>query len=246
MKLLSIIIPTLNEVKYLQATVNALNENARSCISREVIILDSGSVDGTQDLARELSLRVINYTSESIGKADALNYGAYQAKGDVLLFLDADSVAPVGYDQSIQKVLESPGVIGGAFEFALSGSEFGLRIVEWMNRLRYRIWPRYYGDQGIFVRRRIFEDSGGFPNKALLEASHLCMRLRKKGELYLIKHKMYTSPRRFLEGGIFQVLGSDFKIWYLDLMGFSTEKFAGHYWNHNQMRGKSIAVSNIT
>lgn len=245
MKLLSIIIPTLNEVNHLRPTIDAINKRARSSISKEIIVVDSGSVDGTQDLTRQLKARLMNYKPKSIGKFGALNFGAKQAKGEVLLFLDADSIVPDGYDELIRIALENPCIVGGAFEFALNGPEYGLRFVEWMNRLRYRIWPRYYGDQGIFVCSDIFHKVGGYPSKSLLEASHLCMNLRKKGALSLIRHKIYTSPRRFIEGGIFRVFGADFKIWWMDLMNFSTEKFARSYWKNNQMREKSNFTDNV-
>lgn len=48
--------------------------------------------------------------------------------------------------------MRHPLVFGGAFEFALEGPQFGLRVVELINRVRYRIWPRFYGDQGVFAR----------------------------------------------------------------------------------------------
>ena len=189
-------------------------------------------------MQRELNVKIIKSKSNIAGRAYVLNEAATHATGDIYMFLDADTIVPHGYDQSINDALSLPKVIGGAFEFALDGQEFGLRVVELINRVRYRIRQRYYGDQGIFVRAEIFNRVGGYPELRLLEAAHLCKNLRKEGRLKLIKKNMYTSPRRFLDGGIYRVLRGDIKIWFLDLFGIPVDKYAGSYWKENKLRSK--------
>jgi len=236
---LSIIIPTLNEAEYLAATIECLKQNSRPENHYEVIVIDSGSTDETCDIALQLGAKLIKSETKSLGKALVLNEAAESSTGDVLLFLDADTLVPVGYDQLIDAVLSNPRVVGGAFEFALDGSEFGLRVVELINRVRYRIRQRYYGDQGIFVRSQVFKKVGGYPQIGLLEAAYLCKNLTKQGKLTLIKKEMKTSPRRFLDGGIYKVLAGDMKIWFLDLIGISVEKYSESYWKENELRSKS-------
>src|SRR5205807_750026 len=79
--------------------------------------------------AARLGARVVQGTPALDSRAAALNAGAAAARGDVLLFLDADSRVPWAYDRAIDRALRDPHVIGGAFEFALDGPEWGLRLV---------------------------------------------------------------------------------------------------------------------
>jgi glycosyltransferase involved in cell wall biosynthesis len=234
---LSIIIPTLNEAHYLGAAVEGVRRNAALGGPHEIIVADCGSVDGTAAEAARLGALVVREAPPLDSRAAALNRGAAEAGGDVLLFLDADSLVPYAYDRSIVGALRDPHVVGGAFEFALDGSPLGLRVVEVINRIRYRIWAWYYGDQGIFVRRDVFRRLGGYPRRRILEASDFCRALRRRGRLALIHKPMRTSPRRFLEGGIYRVLAHDVWIWWLDLVGRPTERFGTAYQENNHRRG---------
>lgn len=235
---LSIIIPTLNESQYLASTIENLRHNSSLGV-HEVIVIDSGSSDDTCEIASQLGVKLISSNPISSGRANVLNEASKSATGDVFLFLDADTIVPNGYDKLIDVALSDPKVVGGAFEFSLDGPEFGLRVVELINRVRYRIRQRYYGDQGIFVSADTFRRVGGYPNAGLLEAAHFCKRLRKYGELRLIHKGIKTSPRRFIDGGVYRVLASDIKIWFLDLLGISVKKYSDSYWKENELRSKN-------
>ena len=139
---LSIIIPTLNEAGYLPVTIEKIKQNAGFGEPHEIIIIDSGSTDETCDIALKLGVKVIRSTSTSPGRAYVLNEAAQFAKGDVILFLDADTLVPPGYDESIKSALTNPNVVGGAFEFSLEGPQFGLRIVELINRTKRSYYQR--------------------------------------------------------------------------------------------------------
>jgi glycosyltransferase involved in cell wall biosynthesis len=238
---LSIIIPTLNEAKYLAAAVAGVRRHAAPGAPHEIIVSDCGSVDGTAEVAAGLGVRLTGGQPPPNSRAAALNRGAAEAGGDVLLFLDADTLVPRGYDRAIARALRDPGVVGGAFEFALDGPAWGLRLVEVLNRIRYRIWPRYYGDQGIFVRAEVFRRVNGYPNRRILEASDFCRALCRQGRLALLRSPMKTSPRRFLEGGVYRVLARDMLIWWFDLIGHPTEPFATGYQANNRRRGRRKA-----
>jgi hypothetical protein len=233
---LSIIIPALNEAGYLAAAVNSVRRQAARGPG-EIILADCGSVDRTAAVAAGLGVRVVQEDPALDSRAAALNRGAAEAAGDVLLFLDADSTVPAGYDTAIRRALGRPGVVGGAFEFALDGAAWGLRLVELINRIRYRIWPLYYGDQGMFVRADAFRRAGGFPRRRILEASDFSRLLWRQGRLVLIRKPLKTSPRRFLEGGVCRVLARDARIWWLDLLDLPTERFAAAYRENNHRRG---------
>ncbi|NIS09309.1 MAG: glycosyltransferase family 2 protein [Candidatus Dadabacteria bacterium] len=238
---LSIIIPTLNEAGYIGRTLTSILEYNFYEKKPEIILVDSGSSDKTVELAKPYVDKVIVLKTKTSGKWEALNTGAEASSGQILLFLDADTILPKDYDKEIETALSHNGIIGGAFEFALDGAEFGLRVVELINRIRYRIRHSFYGDQGVFVTRDMFFKAGMFPKRRLFETSELCKRLRRYGKLKLINKHALTSPRRFIDGGIYRVLLNDTKLWFLNNLGLlPDDKKADVYWEENVNRGKRI------
>jgi glycosyltransferase involved in cell wall biosynthesis len=240
---LSIIIPTLNEARYLAAAVEQARARAALGPPHEIIVADCGSADGTADLAARLGTRLAGGRPPPGSRATACNRGATVATGDVLLFLDADTLVPPGYDRAIGQALRAPEVVGGAFEFALDGPQLRLRLVEFINRIRYVLWPLYYGDQGVFARAAAFRAVRGYRDRRLLEASDFCRRLGRVGRLVLLRQPMTTSARRFIEGGILRVLAHDAGIWLLDLLALPTESFGPAYQEDNRRRGTPAAVA---
>jgi glycosyltransferase involved in cell wall biosynthesis len=234
---LSILIPTLNEAAHLSQAVAHARRRTTLGPPHEIIVADCNSSDGTADLAVRLGTRLVQGRPSLSSRAAALNRAAAAATGDVLLALDADTLVPRGYDAAIRRALRDPYAVGGAFEFALDGTHPGLRVVEFVNRVRYRLWPWYYGDQGVFVRAAVFRRVGGYPERRLLEASDFCKRLEREGRLVLVRRYMRTSARRFVEGGVFRVLAHDVRIWGLDMLGRPTEQFGLDYQEHNRRRG---------
>jgi glycosyltransferase involved in cell wall biosynthesis len=242
---LSIVIPTLNEARFLAAAVEGVRGRGLAGPRPEVIVADCGSTDGTAELAKGLGVQVLRPPPALESRAAACNAGAACASGDVLLFLDADSLVPRGYDAAMVRALGDPRVIGGAFEFALDGREWGLRVVEIINRVRYRMWPWYYSDQGLFVRTAAFRKVGGFPRRRIMESSDLCRLLWRRGRLALIPRPLRTSSRRFLAGGVWRVLGHDVAIWFLDLVGRPTEHFGAAYQEDNRCRGRLLGGAGL-
>ncbi len=234
---LSVIIPTLNEAQFLAAAIDGLRRRYSLRREPEILVADCGSADGTRDIAVAHKLRVLTRSPRLDSRAAALNFGAAHADGDVLLFLDADTLVPTGYDRSIRQALRGQRVVGGAFEFALDGAHLQLRFVELVNRIRYRIWPDYYGDQGIFVRADVFRRVAGYPERRILEASDFCRKVQRVGKMALVRQPMVTSSRRFVEGGILKVLAQDTWIWGRDMLGASTEQFGRAYQQNNHDRG---------
>lgn len=234
---LSVVIPTLNEARYLRGAVEALRGNARLGAPHQVVVADCGSDDGTAELAAELGTEVIGGLHLDC-RAAAVNAGAARATGDVLLFLDADSRPPPAYDAAIRRALERPRVVGGAFEIRFDGRGLSLRVVELVDRVRYRIRRSYYGDQGVFVRADAFRRAGGFPPLPILESAELCRRLRRLGRLTLLRPPIVTSARRFVEGGVWRVFLHDVRIWFLHAVGLSTGHYGPAYWEENRRRGR--------
>jgi rSAM/selenodomain-associated transferase 2 len=231
---LSVVIPTLNEAASLAHTVAVLRARTAGP-PVEVIVADCGSRDGTVAVATACGARLEAGPALS-DRARACNAGAAAATGDVLLFLHADTLVPRQYDLLIRQALLTPRVVGGAFEFALDGPQWRLRFVELVNRLRYRVRGRFFGDQGIFIRRDVFQTLGGFPQTGILEDAHLCAIARRAGTMPLLGEAMLTSPRRFYRGGILRTLVVDALILASDLLGLNPERFAHAYRRENVRR----------
>ena len=85
-----------------------------------------------------------------------MNAGAARARAEVLWFLHADSLPPVQALKLIRQALVPEGVVGGAFAHRFVEPVWSLHVINWMNRLRYRLTHNYYGDQGLFVRTAVF------------------------------------------------------------------------------------------
>lgn len=210
---ISVIIPTLNEAKLLPSTVSRTRNAAVDLV--EIIISDSGSRDDTLDLAMH-ALPADRVIAGARSRADALNRGARQARGNVLLFLHADSRLPVGFDRLIDRALSNPSIVGGAFDFEFATppqcGALDRCLLDWVvlcNRIRFRWTGNFYGDQSIFVRRDIFDRIGGFPLLELMEDIELSRRLALAGRTAILRPPILTSPRRFMTRGVVRQFAED-------------------------------------
>lgn len=186
----SIIIPTLNEASTIDAAVAAL-ERWRGKV--EVIVADGGSSDGTLERAREYELLTIGAPR---GRGPQMNSGARAAKGEILLFLHADTRLPDEALTMIESALEDPAVCGGNFELRFDG---GTRAARLLTRIYpfLRLGGMCYGDSAIFVRRQVFEALGGFRNFPIFEDVDLFRRLKRAGRFVRLPAYATTSSRRF-------------------------------------------------
>lgn len=188
--LLSVVVPTLNEEPALPITL--------ACAARashaELIVVDGGSTDRTRAIAARSGATVVECAP---GRATQMNAGAAAATGDLLLFLHADTVLPVGYDAEIRRILDDRAVAAGAFRFRIAGRRLSFRLIERAVNLRSRWLSLPYGDQAIFMRRESLNAAGGFPEIAVMEDFALIRQLRKHGAICLARSTAETSGRRW-------------------------------------------------
>ena len=222
---LSVVIPALDEAEHIEAAVSsALPEAAESAGSEvEVIVVDGGSRDATRARAAAAGARVLEGEP---GRAGQLDLGARHSAGDALLFLHADTRLPRGWSAAVREALADEATVGGAFRFGFDARSPALRLVEWGARLRNRLAALPYGDQGLFVRRRVLDAIGGVPQTPILEDVELVVAMKRRGRLALLPHVATTSARRYLDRGPLRTMLRHWWITALWSLGVSRERIA--------------------
>jgi len=198
---LSIIVPTLNEAAAVDAMLAALQPLRAA--GYELIVVDGGSVDGTQ---QQVAAHVDLVLQAPRGRARQMNAGARAAQGSVLWFLHADTLPPPQAGKLILEGLMRSGRDWGRFDVRLSGVHTLLRVVERLMNLRSRITGIATGDQGMFVRREVFERLGGFPDIELMEDIALSRALNRIGLPLCLYTPLLSSSRRWEQGGIVRTI----------------------------------------
>lgn len=223
--LLSVIIPTLNEENNIVPCIRSVGNEEAGC---EIILSDGGSTDGTIERAGAFKgVRVVN---SARGRGLQMNKGAAEARGEVFLFLHADTRLEEGWSRAVRSLLSDSSVVGGAFTFRVASDKRRYRLTEFLVSLRCGIFKLPYGDQGIFVRREIFEDLGGFREFPLMEDVDMISRMRKKGRIGILGKKAFTHHRRWeTEGWICASLQNQL-IMVLFRLGLSPETLARMYY----------------
>ncbi|OAA91633.1 PGL/p-HBAD biosynthesis glycosyltransferase [Clostridium ljungdahlii] len=222
MIMVSIIIPVLNEEKNIEKSLIQFN---RLKGDKEIIVVDGGSSDSTKQIADRFAKVVL---SEK-GRANQMNKGAAKARGDILWFVHLDSIVNEASIEKIQLAIDEKYVGGG---FSLKFYDYDtlfMKYISTTSNLRAKYLGLYFGDQGIFVRRDVFEGVGGYPKQEIMEDWELSLLMKKMGKLKLINTTIGTSARRFKNGGQLKTHLLMHKIKLLYLLGTPTDKLAKIY-----------------
>lgn len=209
---ISIVLPILNEEAYITACLDALQAlRDQNC---ELIVVDGGSRDRSVALAKPLADRVV---VSAKGRSTQMNAGARQASGDIFWFLHADSQPPSDAPHVIRAALTQPEHCWGRFDVRLSGYRPSLRMVEFSMNLRSRLTGIATGDQGIFVRRELFERIGGYPPISLMEDIALSRALKRHSRPVCLRQCILSSSRRWERDGVARTI---LLMWWLRLAYF--------------------------
>lgn len=190
----SVVVPVYNEERVLPRLVPQLRELQGRC---ELVLVDGGSTDATAELLG----REFRVASSPKGRARQMNEGARLTSGDVLLFLHADSVLPPDPLGQLLRVARTHDA--GCFGIRFDRPHPVLALCSWMSNARVRVRGIAYGDQGIFMRRALFEKVGGFPDLPIMEDLQLSLNLRTRGVRFgMTRDRITTSSRRFGTGSV--------------------------------------------
>ncbi len=196
---ISIIVPILNEEKTIARTLGHLQDLDKG---QEVIVVDGGS----EDRSREEASPFAKVLTASRGRASQMNTGARHAKGDVLLFLHADTLLPSNAFSQIRKTLQDPRTVGGAFRIKLDKPGLFYGALSFFANQRARWLGTIYGDQAPFIRQEDFLALGGYRELEILEDADLMTRLRRRGKVRLLSAHVASSSRRWDRMGVGRTL----------------------------------------
>jgi rSAM/selenodomain-associated transferase 2 len=220
----SVVVPALNEERVIGATLAGL----RGQHPHEVIVADGGSTDATAGVAARLADRVI---AAPRGRAVQMNAGAAAATGDALLFLHADCALEDGALAEAARLLRYRPVAAGCFRMVVQGRGVIYRLIDAAATLRVRLTGIGYGDQGLFVRRDVFERAGGFPSVRLMEDVLLSLRLRRLGRFVVAGRRVFVSARRWQAVGAVRQTLRNWALTALAVAGTHPDRLAAYYPN---------------
>jgi rSAM/selenodomain-associated transferase 2 len=223
--MISVIIPALNEEENISRCIGSIREESSSC---EIIVSDGGSTDRTKEAAA--GFQGVTVVDSKKGRGRQMNAGASQAKGEVLLFLHADTTLEQGWAKGIMTAMKDASVVGGAFTFCVDNPLPKFRSVEAWVRMRCAVFSLPYGDQGIFIRKTAFEKLGGYSDIPLMEDVDILGKMKKHGTITILDKRAVTSGRRWAEKGIIRTAAINQATMMLYRLGVSPERLARFYY----------------
>ncbi|MGV7927471.1 MAG: TIGR04283 family arsenosugar biosynthesis glycosyltransferase [Spirochaetota bacterium] len=225
---ISVVIPVLGEEAVIDRCIDGVRRSATGPDSLEIIVVDADPGGGTLAAMKPDAAR--GFIAPR-GRAAQMNAGAREARGDVLLFLHADTDLPVGWPAAVGAALADGDVVGGAFDMEIDSDRLIYRVIARMSSRKHRITRVPYGDQAIFLRRAYFERIGGYREIPLMEDVELMKRVKRLGgRIAFLDERVCTSPRRWEEEGVLYATLRNYLLQILYYAGVSPERLVRLYY----------------
>lgn len=222
----SIIIPVLHEAERINGLIDHLRQlDFERCT--EIIVVDGAPEKDTLHAIQDD--RVTRLSVEK-GRAKQMNAGASLARGDILIFLHADTELPASAFKRVNAFIDRSELVGGAFDLGIKSDKMIFKVIAFLASLRSRMNRIPYGDQVIFIRRDYFIETGGYKDIPLMEDVELMRRVKRSGKKIVIFHdRVMTSPRRWEKEGLLYCIARNWMLQVLYFLGASPHKLVKYY-----------------
>lgn len=224
--MISVIIPAYNESESIRSTIAYLYANASyKRLLKEIIVVDGGSTDNTVEEAEKTGATVMRGPVK--GRAAQLNYGAQQATGTILYFLQANCLPPKNFVSEIVKA-SGKGFACGAFTVKFEYKHWMLNTMAWISN-RYNSLIKL-GDQSLFMSKELFDKSGGFREDHLVMINQeMIKRLKRYTNFILIKDAVLSSAKKYVRYGFVKTGVAQAVAFLLQRMGYPQKAMAKVY-----------------
>jgi rSAM/selenodomain-associated transferase 2 len=223
---ISVIIPVLNESQIINSTIDyiySLDFDGDA----EIIVADGSTGGKTINAINHPDVKKIIAKK---GRGSQMNKGAAVASGDVLLFLHADTLLSHDALDQIIAASQSQDVVGGAFDLGIRSEKKIFRAIERGASIRSRLTRIPYGDQAIFIKRRFFNQIGGYKDIPIMEDVDLMRRIKASGKkIKIIPCNVQTTARRWEKEGILYCTLRNYTLIMLYYLGVSPDKLKKFY-----------------
>lgn len=222
----SIIVPVFKEVPIINTQLDHL-ALLKTKELFEIIVVDG---DPNNETIKAIHRQDIVRLSSATGRARQMNAGAQSARGEILIFLHADTELPSNVFDKIGLILDGDEYNGGAFDLGIKSDKLMLNLIAKVASWRSRFTRIPYGDQAIFIKRDYFFTIGGFKDFPLMEDVELMKRIKKSGgKIFIIGERVFTSPRRWEREGILYCTIRNWLLLSLFHLGISPNRLAHYY-----------------
>jgi len=222
----SIIVPVLHEAERINDLIASLRQ-LETENNFEIIIIDGSPAKDTLHVIDDD--RVTKISSEK-GRAKQMNAGASVAKGDILIFLHADTELPSTAMKRMNAFIDRNKYVGGAFDLGIKSDKMIYKVIAFLGSLRSRLNRIPYGDQAIFLRRDYFNKIGGYREIPLMEDVELMRRIKRSGrKIWIFYDRVMTSPRRWEEEGLIYCILRNWTLQVLYFLGLSPHQLVDFY-----------------
>lgn len=156
-----------------------------------------------------------------------MNAGAQCARGDVLLFLHADTLLPEQSLAHMKQALQASNIVAGTFRLRFDDPHPLLNFYSWCTTIAWS--GLAFGDRGLFVRRKAFETINGYPSWPMFEDLEIVKRLDAVGSFAYLPSHVVTSARRFQQNGLIRQQLRNLLLWLGYQIGVKPERLTPFY-----------------
>jgi rSAM/selenodomain-associated transferase 2 len=218
-----VVIPTLNEAPRLP---RLLQDLSALTLEHQIIVADGGSNDGTLEIAAAGGCRTVSSTP---GRGRQLRAGIAEATGDWLLVLHADVRLSPEALREAESAIHRTEVQAAAWPLAIPLDGAWFRLVERAASFRWQLFGLAYGDQGLLLRRTLYDAIGGYPESRIMEDVTIARRIARVARIERFRHPIEVDPRRWAREGAVRGTIRNTALLLLFLSGVEPERLARWY-----------------